>query len=654
MKMNFTALVLGLALAPAAFAQPFKTPCQSLPALTGDLASAAGSCNVPVHSYNGGTPFGDMAGQSSGAVNITGGAAVLSGLTVGNGTSNNHFTINEPAPQINLLQAGAPKLVLSWSTYGYFDLPGNDGLRIRDIQNSGAVIGSYSAGGANPGWNFGGWGLAGDLYLNDPTSANTRTIGYAGTTRGRGAAIQMWGALSPAGTGLIDLQAVGKDQSTMGRVDWSSSLYDGSGAIRGELSDINGNASFPRDLTVAGTIHGSLAGQAAAVAVNGSQGGAHFVTWSPADGLLRDSALRDDGAGGVAVAGAVTVQGVLSANLASFVGGTGGSTPLAAMSGGTISIGTADAVRGDNSAPAAAIGLVRNISYGVLLGLDTDNKVKIGGWSMGNVAYEILHAGNVVGILAAGPVRAAKGLPTGDTATAGYSFGADGDTGLFADGSGPAGSNLYVMSDNQQLIKFGHGSGALAMTGTYTAGPTDVANWLITRNASYSGGTVGWVNSAMGITVNVSGSPSSYEWPLSVQLLSSASTGQHVAIAGEAIATGTAEVWGGYLQMYERAVGGSGVGLEIQGGRNVSGAIAIALDITQPSGYQWDVIERIPEGVPTMVDNVTANNYLEWLPGGALNISVAVGLKINGGTAVSCAGAPSSSFQSSNGIITHC
>lgn len=27
-------------------------------------------------------------------------------------------------------------------------------------------------------------------------------------------------------------------------------------------------------------------------------------------------------------------------------------------------------------------------------GLDTDNKLKVGGWSMGANAYEILHAGN--------------------------------------------------------------------------------------------------------------------------------------------------------------------------------------------------------------------------------------------------------------------
>jgi hypothetical protein len=36
----------------------------------------------------------------------------------------------------------------------------------------------------------------------------------------------------------------------------------------------------------------------------------------------------------------------------------------------------------------------RQGSYGVRFGLDTDNKLKVGGWDMGRVSYEILHTGN--------------------------------------------------------------------------------------------------------------------------------------------------------------------------------------------------------------------------------------------------------------------
>lgn len=46
------------------------------------------------------------------------------------------------------------------------------------------------------------------------------------------------------------------------------------------------------------------------------------------------------------------------------------------------------------TAGASFLSFHRPGSYAVHLGLDTDNKVKVGGWSMGAVAYELWHAGN--------------------------------------------------------------------------------------------------------------------------------------------------------------------------------------------------------------------------------------------------------------------
>jgi hypothetical protein len=43
---------------------------------------------------------------------------------------------------------------------------------------------------------------------------------------------------------------------------------------------------------------------------------------------------------------------------------------------------------------AATMTFWRKGKFGCHFGLDTDNKLKVGGWSMGNVAHEILHAGN--------------------------------------------------------------------------------------------------------------------------------------------------------------------------------------------------------------------------------------------------------------------
>ena len=52
---------------------------------------------------------------------------------------------------------------------------------------------------------------------------------------------------------------------------------------------------------------------------------------------------------------------------------------------------------------AAAISLHRPGAYAINFGLDTDNVLKVGGWSMGGVAYAITHAGNLANMLAALP-----------------------------------------------------------------------------------------------------------------------------------------------------------------------------------------------------------------------------------------------------------
>lgn len=46
------------------------------------------------------------------------------------------------------------------------------------------------------------------------------------------------------------------------------------------------------------------------------------------------------------------------------------------------------------TASASAITFHRSAAHAVQFGLDTDNKIKIGGYSMGTVAHEVLHAGN--------------------------------------------------------------------------------------------------------------------------------------------------------------------------------------------------------------------------------------------------------------------
>ena len=47
---------------------------------------------------------------------------------------------------------------------------------------------------------------------------------------------------------------------------------------------------------------------------------------------------------------------------------------------------------------AAGMAFHRPMAYAVNFGLDTDNQLKVGGWSMGNVSHRVLHEGIMMGI----------------------------------------------------------------------------------------------------------------------------------------------------------------------------------------------------------------------------------------------------------------
>jgi hypothetical protein len=54
-----------------------------------------------------------------------------------------------------------------------------------------------------------------------------------------------------------------------------------------------------------------------------------------------------------------------------------------------------DIANGSDNASAAMLSFHRGLQFACYFGLDIDNKLKVGGWSMGNNAYEIYHAGNL-------------------------------------------------------------------------------------------------------------------------------------------------------------------------------------------------------------------------------------------------------------------
>ena len=131
-----------------------------------------------------------------------------------------------------------------------------------------------------------------------------------------------------------------------------------------------------------------------AVPVN--QGGTGATTSSGARTSLGlgSSATLNTGvsAGNVPVLGNANIAGSQLLRLSS------SNTPgIAYASNYTATIAAAFNI-GNNAvnAASAVIAYERGGQFGCLVGLDTDNKFKIGGWSMGGVAYEFYHQGNTV------------------------------------------------------------------------------------------------------------------------------------------------------------------------------------------------------------------------------------------------------------------
>lgn len=96
--------------------------------------------------------------------------------------------------------------------------------------------------------------------------------------------------------------------------------------------------------------------------------------------------ITHNGTGGITItANATTINGMLVPT----------PTAIGAIGQSGANTGVAVAITSPNNAGAAAfLSLNRSGAYAVNFGLDTDNKLKVGGWSMGAVAYEILHTGN--------------------------------------------------------------------------------------------------------------------------------------------------------------------------------------------------------------------------------------------------------------------
>jgi hypothetical protein len=137
---------------------------------------------------------------------------------------------------------------------------------------------------------------------------------------------------------------------------------------------------------------------------------------------LQDSGVAASNVAKLNTANAFTAGQGINTTAGQAIGVTGG--PAAGTSGIII-----NAVAGVGN--AAFMSFNRNGAYAAHLGIDTDNKWKVGGWSMGANAYEIVHMGNYATLLDA---RYALAANVGSMAaravtisTASPSGGADGD-----------------------------------------------------------------------------------------------------------------------------------------------------------------------------------------------------------------------------------
>lgn len=180
---------------------------------------------------------------------------------------------------------------------------------------------------------------------------------------------------------------------------WYSSITESSTP----LSTWAGSAN----ITTVGTVAtGTWSATAIAVAKGGT-GATDAATARTNLGVPSTTGTGASGSWGISITG----------SSASCTGNAATATTATNLSGGTISATTATfsglitgrsnattfvdandtgsiSVRGDASWPAV-MSFHRTGAYAVNFGLDTDNVLKVGGWSMGAVKYPILHTGNI-------------------------------------------------------------------------------------------------------------------------------------------------------------------------------------------------------------------------------------------------------------------
>lgn len=93
------------------------------------------------------------------------------------------------------------------------------------------------------------------------------------------------------------------------------------------------------------------------------------------------------------------------------------------------------------------------------------------------------------------------------------------------------------------------------MQNPFVGGASDIASITLTRNASYTGGTPGFVNSTMCLVDNVGANVAAYEWTLTAIMNNSATAGQNVAgyFQGNAQTNTTGPTWAAVCELIDNS-----------------------------------------------------------------------------------------------------
>ena len=160
---------------------------------------------------------------------------------------------------------------------------------------------------------------------------------------------------TPASGNLVNCTFPTLNQNTTGYSAKASTLAQGGGTGAGMTFNWAGQSGQPTYLW-------------------GSNDGSNIYVWNPANFSVSSATQATNATN---LNGTASVCGYSTSGAAVSYGGAGGPQ-----------------VMGQGSS-AAMMSFHRPGSYAINFGLDTDNVLKVGGWSMGGVAYTIMHSGNI-------------------------------------------------------------------------------------------------------------------------------------------------------------------------------------------------------------------------------------------------------------------